>query len=280
MALFPLLPISIARKSKLVRQFDDSTHGLWSLEALDGSWLFLKVVEEVDTPFWRVMKALFALDLNAQLDQYALVYRQIAALTPLHLPTLLASDSASAPYPAYLLTDFMQGESLCVADVNADHIQTLASHLASLHRANQPTWGNLLLADRDAHDWCQLVNRVLMRVFPDDVLRLSADDVQAFVPMMPDLRWDQFLVQDGKVTALVDLDAFVIAPIELDFVLLEYLMTAEQLAVWQKAYCECGGYVPHISHQVRVVYRKLLFAMQVLGEIDVKAWLNHPAYFV
>jgi len=48
---------------------------------------------------------------------------------------------------------------------------------------------------------------------------------------MPDLRWDQFLSNGKQITALIDLDALVMGPIELDWVILEYLLSAQQ-AEW------------------------------------------------
>ena len=49
--------------------------------------------------------------------------------------------------------------------------------------------------------------------------------------IMPDLRWDQFLTDGQKITAFVDLDALIEGPAELDWTILEYLLTKEQ-AVW------------------------------------------------
>ena len=65
---------------------------------------------------------------------------------------------------------------------------------------------------------------------------------------------------------------------ELDFVLLEYLLTPDQGLLWRDAYLACGGRIPEIS-AVRDVYRKLLFAMQVLGESDLTRWLGQAHFF-
>jgi hypothetical protein len=94
---------------------------------------------------------------------------------------------------------------------------------------------------------------------------------------MPDLRWDQFLENDGKLSALVDLDAFVFAPRELDFILLEYLLNQQQARVFAQQYQQSHS-LPDLS-VVRKPYRLLLFLMNVLGEEDIDTWMQAAARF-
>jgi len=277
--LLKTLKVNIIRSSAIQRAFSDSTHRLWSLETADQQSLFLKVVEKVDTPFWQVMQALFSVDLRTQLGEYIRVYQTVSALTPMLIPDLIDCASQTSTSPAYLLTSKMIG---CIAQadqVSDDIVVDLASHLAGLHKAKQSTWGSVLDSGCAAADWSVSLRQTLLDYFPnDELINGFSHQPSCFVPMMPDLRWDQFLMVDGRLSALVDLDAFVLAPIELDFVLLEYLLSPEQLALWSHAYQNAGGAIPSIAY-VRDVYRKLLFAMQVLGEDDLTCWLSRPSYF-
>ena len=94
---------------------------------------------------------------------------------------------------------------------------------------------------------------------------------------MPDLRWDQFLMQQGKLSALVDLDAIVYGPRTLEFVLLEYLLDQTQAECFATEYQNYQS-IPDLT-KVRLPYRLLLFLMNVLGETDLNSWLNHPERF-
>jgi hypothetical protein len=278
-SLFASLPVNVIRSSAVQQVFSDSTHQLWALETIDRRALFVKTLDRVDTPFWHIMKDLFRVDLGAQLGDYAQVYRSIAALTPLNIPKLVACASETDQTPAYLLTTTEAGKCIQEKNVTDDMIFSLAQHLSALHFHRQTTWGNLFDSNRSALDWSLVLRRTLLQFFPKDE-SISNFKCQpcCFVPMMPDLRWDQFFVSNDQLSALVDLDAFVFAPIELDFVLLEYLLSSEQLAVWCEAYLNAGGVVPDIG-AVRDVYRKLLFAMNVLGEDDLSCWLERSSYF-
>ena len=115
-----------------------------------------------------------------------------------------------------------------------------------------------------------------------DALKNCSDlATQRIVPLMMDLRWDQFSQIEGELVGVFDLDAFVFAPIELDFVILEYLLTAQQLTIFKKAYEEEGANdlsVPSIA-KVRNVYRVLFFLINVLGEEDIEKWMNQPCFF-
>ena len=111
-----------------------------------------------------------------------------------------------------------------------------------------------------------------------NALKQAADiEPNSFVPVMLDLRWDQFLIEDAKLKALVDLDAFVLAPSELELVLLELLFNEEQSALFAEEYQHFHS-LPDLS-MVRTAYRALLFLMHVLGETNCEKWLAKPAHF-
>lgn len=95
--------------------------------------------------------------------------------------------------------------------------------------------------------------------------------------IMPDLRWDQFLTNGKEITAFIDLDALIKAPIEIEFVVLEYLLTKQQ-AKWFLNEYQKERTVPNLS-KVRNHYRKLLFTMNILGETDYDIWMKQPFIF-
>jgi hypothetical protein len=117
---------------------------------------------------------------------------------------------------------------------------------------------------------------------PENILSFALEqakgiNVEKFMPIMPDLRWDQFLSQQNKLTALVDLDAIVLGPRELELVLLEYLLDEKQAALF-KLYYQRQHSFPDLS-KVRDTYRLLLFLMNVLGEKNIATWLQQKVLF-
>ena len=107
--------------------------------------------------------------------------------------------------------------------------------------------------------------------------QVTGISVENFVPIMPDLRWDQFLQYDGKLSALVDLDAFVFGPRELELVLLEYLLDQQQAELFMLHYQQMHA-MPDLS-EVRTAYRLLLFLMNVLGEKNIDIWMQASIRF-
>lgn len=95
--------------------------------------------------------------------------------------------------------------------------------------------------------------------------------------IMPDLRWDQFLTDGKKITALVDLDALISGSIELEFVILEYLLTNQQADWFLVEYSKTA--MPPKIFKIREKYRTLLSNMNILGCKDHKKWLQQPIIF-
>jgi aminoglycoside phosphotransferase (APT) family kinase protein len=107
----------------------------------------------------------------------------------------------------------------------------------------------------------------------EKALQQAADlNIETFVPIMLDLRWDQMLHQQGQLSAIVDMDAFVVGPRELELVLLEYQLNEHQAGVFIEAYRASAEW-PDLTEQ-RFCYRLLLFLMNSLGETDVNKWMN------
>jgi hypothetical protein len=95
--------------------------------------------------------------------------------------------------------------------------------------------------------------------------------------IMPDLRWDQFLTDGKTLTSLVDLDAIITGPIEIEWVILEYLLNEQQANIFYKEYS--NFLVPPNIASKRKVHRHLLFKMNILGETNQSKWMAHPIIF-
>ncbi|WP_127470307.1 phosphotransferase [Thiomicrorhabdus aquaedulcis] len=280
--------------------FEDSTHSLWALysQSLNKAYV-LKLCRAQDlknSVFWNGMHGLFGLNLPQQLATFKHTYKDMARWGLLKVPVLHACGNEQAPFAGFLLTERMQGNALQAHHVTALMVEQLAQHLAQLHLHTQRNFGALHLAnnqdDNDSKDnnalaWPGQLFNTVQNLLSDDAqeravwLALQANLAQlnesVFVPLMVDLRWDQFLQQNGQLTGLVDLDAMVWAPKTLELVMLEYLLTPAHAKVFMQHYGQVHD-VPNLQ-KVRGLYRFLLYKMQVLGSCNLHDWMAHPHVF-
>jgi len=274
----------------LPMQYEDSTHQLWDCNTKQGP-LILKICNSnnaTQSHFWLAMKQLFGVDLPKQLGDFEQVYNKLTGFSQLTIPNYIASGSITQNEKAFIIVNKVAGTMATVDDVDDGMVIQLANHIATLHQQTQVRWGLFSQAEFEAERWSQRLRDSLILLaeqrgdIPTDILADAIEiigkcEVATFVPIMPDLRWDQFLQQEGKLSALVDLDAFVFGPKELELVLLEYLLDDQQARVFASQYQQIHALVD--LSQVRQPYRLLLFMMNVLGEQDIDLWMQAPTRF-
>lgn len=280
------LPKLLAPTTQVVAKFDDSTHRLWRCETAQGS-LMLKVCNQdnIDkSPFWHGMNQLFDSDFPAALASIEGIYQQLDLWSHLKIPQFVA-----AQHSVFVLAHLVDGETLSAEQVNQSMVEALTRHLAKLHQHARSNWGPLTAATFLAPQWSVRLQQTLQtllkhcphsiphQLIEQSIAQAAAINNETFVPIMPDLRWDQFLHQHGYLTALVDLDALVYGPKELEFVLLEYLLDPLQAQKFIDIYTQHHA-LPNLD-SVRMAYRMLLFLMQVLGETDIERWMAAPTRF-
>ena len=289
------------------KTFSDSTHDLWRLYNSDKSQTnyILKVCSNIQSSFWQIMSDLFDFDLVTEIPGFSITYDFIDKASSINLPQLLKSETINGY--SYILTTELHGDA-CVSDINDHMVSQLATHLAELHSKKSKVWGSLNHPKFNSDDWSRRLKIILEEcasqaqarqrrnavtptrranetskkwggVFLQSDFHLkqaieACDAIEAteFVPMIPDLRWDQFLQKDNKISGFVDLDAFVYAPRELDFVILEYILSSSQFEIFKDVYSKHHS-IPDLT-LVRPAYRLLLFYMQILGESDIDVWMS------
>ena len=273
---------------EIPQNFNDSTHRIWRLLNANKRNYFLKVSNKVQSPFWETLNELFDYNLNTEIALFSKSYHFIDQACTLEIPYLIKSNQ-NDDY-SYILTNEVKGYT-CGSNVNYLMLSQLAEHLSELHTKTNQKWGSLNSPKFKSDDWSKRLEITLKEsakkwggVFSqsDNYLKQSVNEiskikVNRFVPMMPDLRWDQFLQNNNQLCALVDLDAFVYAPRELDFVILEYLLTPDQVNTFNHVYTKKRD-IPDIS-DVRIAYRLLLFYMQILGETNLEDWMEKETLF-
>lgn len=266
--------------------FEDSTHQIWRCETADGS-MMLKICQHKKLALsacWQAIEQLFGRYLPDDLGGIDAIQQQLAQYGQLPLPELLACGSQTAETPAFILTRFVGGRMLSAELLTEAMISQLATHIASLHAHELTLWGDVTHPEYDAESWPEVLLKTLVKQageqgiaepwLPLVVSQIELVNPTHFAPIMLDNRWDQYLFENDNITALVDIDAFVAGPRELELILLEYQLNQEQADVFARSYQHILP-LPDLS-DVRLCYRFLLFLMNALGETDLDKWMQHP----
>ena len=290
------LPSLTITPTALPSQFEDSTHQVFLCDTVDGR-MVLKVCDETaveKSGFWQGANLLFGANFPNNLAQIEHTHELLSEQGLYAVPDFMASSRSDSEH-GFVLTRFVEGVDVTAEQVTDAMVLQLAEHIAQLHQQVQPTWGRLHIESHkptyEATEWGKRLQATLAALadksavsIPESILqdvlsRASQLQETEFVPMMLDLRWDQFRrigngqakEQSGEL-ALIDLDAFVIAPRALDLVLLKYILTPPQFALFKATYTTSHDW-PDYSAQ-KPCYQLLLFLMQVLGETDLAQWVE------
>lgn len=280
------LPALVQPAEVIPSQFEDSTHQLWRCETVDGP-MVLKVcgTNNIDqSTFWHGMNSLFNADFPESLGNIQSIYHYLDANSSIPVPLFVAAEKES-----FVLAKWINGETVSSEKITEHMVMQLAEYLSHHHQQVHTSWGQFHQAEFAADQWPIRLKDTLKRLaeqhsnaIPESILNFALEQaegikVEKFMLIMPDLRWDQFLSQQNKLTALVDLDAIVLGPRELELVLLEYLLDEKQAGLFKQHYQQQLSF-PDLS-KVRDAYRLLLFFMNVLGEKNITTWLQQKVLF-
>lgn len=274
------LPKLLAKPVAIPSKFDDSTHLVWRCQTADGE-MVLKVCNRVkiaQSVFWLGLNHLFDADFPNNLGNIQCAHDFLSQNSALQVPEYMASAPSR-----FVLTRFLAGFDLVAGIINDAQVIALANHIARLHLHTHTRWGSLHAPQFSANGWPERLQNTLTFLLQQNKVEKTAQiqtilalagkiKETVFVPMMLDLRWDQLRSLDNCDLALVDLDAFVIAPKNLDFVLLQYVLSPAQWLLFKHQYCQTHIW-PDYTQQ-KPCYRLLLFLMNVLGETDLTRWMH------
>ncbi len=275
------LPKLTEAPKAMTSRFEDSTHQLWQCKTVDGE-MVLKVCNATtvsQSPFWIGLNHLFEADFPNSLGNIQYTHAYLQENGRLTIPEFVASQAQQ-----FVMTRFLVGRDLDSGQVDDSSVIALAQHIASLHQRTSPHWGKLDAPKFNSQDWVTRLQHTLQLLAeqsktPINQTWLNAILAQAgeikettFVPVMLDLRWDQLRLTNESALALIDLDAFVIAPKNLDLVLLEYVLSPAQWAIFKQTYAQILAWPNNLEHQS--CYQLLLFLMHVLGETDLDQWMQ------
>ena len=87
----------------------------------------------------------------------------------------------------------------------------------------------------------------------------------------------QFLAEGGRLTAIIDTEAYAAGPREWDLLALEYVLDRRGAATFARAYAAVAP-LPRLA-AVRLPYRFLARLLGIQGAVDVDAWMAWPHVF-
>lgn len=276
------LPQLVTTPIALPSKFEDSTHQVFVCDTVDGR-MVLKVCDQAgvdQSDFWQGLNHLFGADFPNSLGHIKHTHALLNNLGVYTVPDFVASKQNR-----FVLTRFVDGVDVDAEQVTDKMVLNLAKHVSLLHQYKQPTWGALHAPVYSASEWSKRLHATLAAMasksvvtIPGALLEKTLQQVATqqhteFVPLMLDLRWDQFRTAGNNgALALVDLDAFVMGPRALELVLLEYILTPAQFAIFKAEYTAANDWPVYEAQ--KSCYQLLLFLMQVLGEVDLAKWMR------
>lgn len=244
-------------------------------------------LNEVAGPFWGNLRLLFGLE-PVRASEVAAVFRLLGAMSPIPVPSVMRSGAANGR--EWVVVELMRGTPLdafatlddrglvefgrALATIHARRFDTLGTPSGSVRFPPGEFPGRLARTLRAA-----LVSHPGQAAFAVEMCeraeRLAPPKGGALV--MPDIAPWQFLRRGRRITALIDVDAYVVGPRELELVFLEYFVderAAELIGCGYERVLE----LPPLG-AARAVYRVLGYVLDILPGIELETWMGWPERF-
>ncbi|MGZ9584510.1 phosphotransferase [Paenibacillus marinisediminis] len=246
---------------------------------------------EPDNNFWWGCKYLFGIDpRHVQYMEAANTLFQPISTVP--APKIMKKVYESGR--EYIVVEHMRGQTLkSFIGQPASILYQLGVWLAEVHCHRFNTFGNLV--DRRIgttssfhKHMAAAMSRIVERYFAEsseireELVHILVEmgtlkDPEAFSPVLVDMDPSQFLSDGDRITAIVDTEAYVLGPVELDFIALEYVLDHEASIPFIEGY-QSVREAPSIS-EVRRTYRYLYRILGVQGSVDLRSWFAKPSLF-
>ena len=194
----------------------------------------------------------------------------------------------------YAVVEFLKDTILeTMNGLSRDELRKFGSNLAKIHSHRFNYWGNpagtfkigmekvnthIIHSMRKIVNEFYLDNRKIVNYLSQIeriLFDLAAPEYTSYV--LADIDPTQFLVDNGIITGLVDTEAYVLAPRELDFIALEYVLDKRAAESVSEGY-ETVMALPDLR-SVRTVYRYLYRLVEIQGDDDIDDWLSQPLLF-
>jgi Ser/Thr protein kinase RdoA (MazF antagonist) len=279
------------------REGGGKTNDVWHVRTNRGDFI-VKLTRTSPHPkkgFWFGLDVLFGLDIYRDLKHQKELAEFIADHSPLTVPRIERIDTSRELYPKpFVIYEYLPGKPANFQEGpdTKQLLYELGNHLGSMDQASFDYWGCFPESPRlEPKEWPSRLMLALRKIaehrYPGNTdMQNAVKEAEekigqlplpaCFTMIMLDLHGEQFLTQDGKLKALVDIESHVIGPRELAWISLEYAMKPEDAGSF------IDGYEQHLPApklaEVRQIYRLLNFLMYTqVGSF--RGWMDQPAVF-
>ncbi|WP_432355584.1 phosphotransferase [Sporosarcina sp. A2] len=293
MDLQSLFEESIVEFQELNPGYDDHASDVWLVKT-DKQEVVVRtsrMIEEPSDDFWWGCKSLFGIDPRNVfgLEQ---VNNELYDISSIPIPRILKKGTISSRQ--FVVVERLNGAVVqSFKNQPPSLLQDLGEGLAKIHQYQVNYVGSpsgdfkIPLKSFNKHLIETMTNLVYKFYKDQDEIRIKLPKMIKLAGEIPipqfasfvlvDMDPTQFLSNNKELTGLVDTEAYVMAPRELDFVGLEYILDKNSIKDFIIGY-ERIMEIPDLKSS-RIPYRYLYRLLSVQGSVDIDVWLNHDELF-
>ena len=273
------------------------TNSVWQVCTERGEFIvkITQVLPHPDKGFWFGLNTLFGLDLQKNIEKYGELARFISDHSPLMVPRVVKVDASGRKLSKpYVVSEKIGGQPADFENGSdpGSLLFSLGDHLGSLDEASFEGWGSfsakpLLPAEAWPERLAGTIRRLAGIQYPDDAaIQRAVKEAEERIPHLPlpshfslmmlDLRGGQFLADDDRLKALVDLESHVIGPRDVAWAALEYAIHPTGAPAFLEGY-QRHLPAPEIG-EARKVYRLLNYLLND-DPGPFQEWMSRPEIF-
>lgn len=273
--------------------YDDHSSDVWLVKTGDEEVVIRssRMVEEPSNDFWWGCKRIFGID-PRNVFELVHVNNTLSEITSIPIPKVLNKRNLFSK--EYIVVEKLNGVVVhSFIDQPSSVLQSLGEGLAKIHSYKENYIGNpsgsVKVKLDHFHQYLIIAIREIISKFyaEHDQIKEKYIEVVNILNNLPppknstfvlvDIDPTQFLANSKEVTGLVDTEAYVIGPRELDFIGLEYILDEKAARDFKIGYEKIMD-IPNLT-ECRLPYRYLYRLLSVQGSVDINNWLNHKILF-
>jgi hypothetical protein len=273
--------------------YDGHASDVWLVKTESGEVVVRssRMKGEPEGDFWYGCNVLFGID-PRNVHQLESVNNVLSEVSSIPVPRVLKKGQLGREF---VVVEKLEGKTVSsFIGQPVSLLQSFGEGLARIHTlkrnyAGHPQQEQLSVDLADFHEHlADGMEKIVSRYYGDhNEIKEKLPEMQKIMRSLPspnastfvmiDLDPTQF-ISDGKVlTGLVDTEAYAIAPRELDFIGLEYILGEQSAAEFRKGY-ERVLPIPDLS-RYRTPYRYLCRLLSIQGKVEIEKWMSHKVLF-
>ncbi|WP_100011512.1 phosphotransferase [Lentibacillus sediminis] len=273
--------------------YDDHASDVWLVKT-DRQEVVVRtsrMTQEPDNDFWWGCKQLFGID-PRQVHNLAYVNNTLSERTPIPVPMVLKKGKKHSR--EYVVVEKLEGQAMVsFIGQSSTVMQSLGEGMAKIHQHQEKYIGNpsgsFQIELGVFHKYLsKVMTQLVSKFYQDDeqiqrllpeinklLEDLPAPELSTFV--LVDIDPTQFLSNGNAISGLVDTEAYVVAPRELDFIGLEYVLDQASANDFRNGY-EKVLQIPDLTN-CRAPYRYLYRLLSVQGDVEIDKWMGWEELF-